>query len=62
MAYPKNLRPAIARWAALFLPEDTASPMRRHHYEKLQTSVLGCIKYWLWIAISIGAAVVIGQL
>lgn len=62
MHFQKKQPPAPSIWSMLFLPEDTASPDRRHPYEGRCRGDLGCIKFWLWIAISIAVAVSIGQL
>lgn len=62
MHFPNKQSPAPSIWSMLFLPEDTASPDRRHCCEDRCRGALGCIKFWLWIAISIAVAVSMGQL
>ena len=50
------------RWKELFLPEDTASEFQLGPPMNRKDGFWGCLKFWLWIAISIMISLAIGQL
>ncbi len=49
------------KWAALFMPADTASKVGPI-IERNCDGAFGTLKFWLWVAISIAVALLIGQL
>lgn len=49
-------------WVTLFAPEDTSTEDVPHSINCRYGGVMGTIKCWLWIVISIAAALAMGRL